>query len=874
MHPVPRAPHHEMAVAGLPASIRLGLPYGQDHPGCKARGLMPKRGFIAVMRNPDGCLTDAQFQTELDRCIYCEEKPCQEACPSDCSPADFIMAARVGEKSDVRRAAAMITGAVPLGWVCGAACPDYFCMKACSRRLFDRPIEIPALQATILKKAHEVGVAEFHKPQSNGKSVGIIGSGPGGLGAASVLAQLGYQVVIYEQSHRTGGAMNLIPAYRLNPEIVRTETAFIEGLGDIAIKRGRKVDNAVELLTEHAAVIVSAGVSEPIPLDIPGEKHALSWQEFLEGRPKLAGKKVAVLGGGAVAADCATTAARLGADSVELVYRRRSQDMPLTAYERDMLLEHGVEITTCTKPLAVVHRDGCVNGLRLRRMMLPAGRESRPGNFVPVENEPPVFREFDLVISAIGSRPKLPVTKTSGVFYAGDMVLGAATVVEAVASGKNAAAEADAFLRGEAPPKFENRTKSRVILAGLPSRPVPLDTDFFGRKILSPFLISAAPHSDGLAQMCKAYERGWSGGVMKTAFDNVPIHIPAGYMFALTRSTYGNCDNVSGHALDRVCREVAQLVREFPDRLTLASTGGPVTGDDEADRAVWQSNTRKLQDAGAMGVEYSLSCPQGGDGTHGDVVSQNAALTAKIVDWVMEAGDGSVPKLFKLTAAVTAIQPIIQAIQEVFSRYPDKKAGVTLANSFPSMAFRRAADRRWEEGVVIGMSGAGVLPISYLTLAKVSSTGIAVSGNGGAMTYKDAANFLALGAQTVQFCTAVMKYGLGYADELHSGLSYLLAERGFRSVRELIGAALPDPVTDFGALSPTKQLPQVVDALCHHCGNCTRCPYQAIVLDRHGVPTFDPSCCVGCSLCAQKCFSGAISMRDRTPPELAALQEH
>lgn len=667
--------------------------------------------------------------------------------------------------------------------------------------------------------------------------------------------------------------MNLIPDYRLNPEIVRTETAFIKSLGDISIKHGRTVDDPAELLAEHAAVIVSAGVSEPIPLDIPGEKFALSWQEFLEGRPKLSGKKVAVLGGGAVAADCATTAARLGADSVELIYRRRSQDMPLTAYERDMLLEHGVEITTCTKPLAVVHHGGRVTGLDLRRMMLPAGCESRPGNFVPVEKESPVFREFDLVISAIGSRPKLPVTKTRGIFYAGDMVLGAATVVESVASGKNAAAEADAFLRGEAPTKFENRAKSRVILAGLPSRPVPLDADFFGRQILSPFLISAAPHSDGLAQMRKAYERGWSGGVMKTAFDNVPIHIPAGYMFALTRSTYGNCDNVSGHPLDRVCREVAQLVREFPDRLTLASTGGPVTGDDEADRAVWQSNTRKLQDAGAMGVEYSLSCPQGGDGTHGDVVSQNAALTAKIVGWVMEAGDGNIPKLFKLTAAVTAIQPIIQAIQEVFARYPDKKAGVTLANSFPSMAFRQAADRRWEEGVVIGMSGAGVLPISYLTLAKVSRTGIAVSGNGGAMTYKDAANFLALGAQTVQFCTAVMKYGLGYVDELHSGLSYLLAGRGFRSVQELVGAALPDPVTDFAALSPTKQLPQVVDALCHHCGNCTRCPYQAIVLDAHGVPMFDASCCVGCSLCAQKCFSGAISMRDRTPPELAALQE-
>jgi len=827
------------------------------------------------MKTNDGSLTHAQLQAELNRCEYCEEKPCKEACPADCSPADFIMAARVGEKSDLRRSAAMIMGSNPLGWVCGVVCPDYFCMKACSRRTFDRPIEIPAVQATVIKKANEVGMAKFQRAEPNGKTIAIIGAGPAGLGAASVLLQDGYKVAIYEQQKRPGGAMNLIPDFRLNKQVVRADIAFLKSLGEVEFKHGKAVASPEELLAKHDAVIVCAGLAEPIKLNIPGEEFTLSWQMFLENQKKLKlkGKKVAVLGGGAVAADCATTAKRLGAASVELIYRRREQDMPLTQYERDMLLEHGVGITSCSRPLAIVHQGKRVTGLRLARMMLPPGKKSRPENFVVSKKESPVFREFDLVVSAIGSRPKLPVTKARGIFHAGDMVLGAATVVESVASGKNAALEADAFIRGEAQPRFKNRAKSRVILAGVPLRPVPLDADFFGRKILSPFLLSAAPHSDGYEQMRKAYERGWSGGVMKTAFDNVPIHIPAGYMFELTRSTYGNCDNVSGHPLDRVCREVEKLVKEFPDRLTLASTGGPVTSSDKADKAIWQSNTRKLQNAGAMGVEYSLSCPQGGDGTHGDVVSQNAALTAKIIDWVMEASDGDNPKLFKLTAAVTAIQPIIKAIQEVFARYPGKKAGVTLANSFPSLAFRKVENRRWEEGVVIGMSGEGVLPISNLTLAKVSSTGITVSGNGGAMTYRDAANFLALGAQTVQFCTAVMKYGLGYVDELHSGLSYLMEERGFRSVKELIGSALPNPIIDFEALSPTKKLPQVVAALCQHCGNCARCPYQAITLNGLGVPVFDPSYCVGCSLCAQKCFAGAISMRDRTPQELAALNE-
>jgi len=412
-----------------------------------------------------------------------------------------------------------------------------------------------------------------------------------------------------------------------------------------------------------------------------------------------------------------------------------------------------------------------------------------------------------------------------------------------------------------------------VILAGTSLCPVPLDADFFGRKIRSPFLLSAAPHTDGYAQMRKAYEHGWSGGVMKTAFDNVPIHIPSEYMFVLGRSTYGNCDNVSGHPLDRVRKEVERLVTEFPDRLTLASTGGPVTGHDDEDRAAWQSNTKKLESAGAMGVEYSLSCPQGGDGTCGDVVSQNAELTAKIIDWVMEASSENNPKLFKLTAAVTAIQPIVKRIQEVFAKYPNKKAGVTLANSFPSLAFRKSATQRWEEGVVIGMSGEGVLPISNLTLAKVAGTGITVSGNGGPMDYKAAANFLALGAQTVQFCTIAMKYGLGIVDELHSGLSYLMAERGFRSVKELIGSALPHPITDFMALPATKKLPDVIRELCERCGNCTRCPYQAITLDGRGIPVFDAAHCIGCSLCAQKCFAGAIFMRERTEQELLVLQD-
>jgi len=548
--------------------------------------------------------------------------------------------------------------------------------------------------------------------------------------------------------------------------------------------------------------------------------------------------------------------------------------MPLTAKERQVLVDRAIQVTGRTRITRIRRtRDGRVGGLVTEKVRLPPGMPFHPRHCEGLPGTRQVRPEFEVVVLAIGARPDWQVAEGDGVVVAGDLAHGPTTVVEAVASGKNAAARLLACLDGTEAPVPPRPTASTVLLAGHDRLPVPLDCDFFGIPLRSPFLLSAAPPTDGYDAVVKAYRAGWSGVVMKTAFDGVPIHIPGRYMVAFGDRTYGNCDNVSGHSLDRMCREIERLRREWPDRVTIGGTGGPVTGDDDRDARVWQRNTRKLEEAGAFGIEYSLSCPQGGDGTKGDIVSQDPELTARIIDWVLQAGDPAVPKLFKLTAAVTSIHPILQAVKEVFARHPKARAGVTLANTFPVLALRPGRKRSWEEGIVVGMSGEGVAPISNLTLANASRHGLVISGNGGPMDHLAAAHFLALGARTVQFCSVALKDGVGVIQDLHRGLSWLMKFRGIPSVSALIGRALPDAITPFPELPAEKPVSAVREDLCLHCGNCTRCPYLAITLDDRKVPVTDPSRCVGCGLCALKCFSGALFLRPRTPEEALALKE-
>lgn len=818
-------------------------------------------------------LTKAQFENEVARCEYCEEKTCEAACPSRCSPVDFIMAARGGEDQDFRRAAALIMKQNPLGGVCGEVCPDRHCMRECSRMKLDGAIRIPDIQSYIMEKAREKGnIASFVKPKPNGKNVAVIGAGPAGLGASAVLLQWGYRVVVFEEGDRAGGICNLIPDFRLDHSVLRADLEFIKSLGDLEIRLNTPITDPSGLLKDgFDAAILAVGRWEPVKLNVPNHELLISMLDFLSDPGSYCFDcPVAIIGGGSTAVDCAVTALNRGASRVEIIALENPAEMPISFDDWQDLLDCEVGITCRTKVISIKTDGIGITGIETAQVELPSGKSFSPEN-VKVRIGTNIIRsDLPVVLTAIGTTVRGIWEEGEGLFLAGDCINGPTTVVEAVASGKNAARRVHSYLSGVGSSEPAETTESEIGLAGYVSRPVSLETGFYGRKISTPFLLSAAPPSDGYDQMKKAYDLGWSGGILKTGFDGVPIHTPGEYMHCFNPLTFGNCDNVSSHPLDRICREVENLVREYPDRLTMASTGALLTGEEGQDRDNWRTVTWKLENAGAMGIEYSLSCP-GGDGIEGDAINQDPALTMKVIDWVMSASDPGIPKIFKLSAKVTSIIPMVRAVKKVLAKYPEKRAGISLGDTIPVMDFQSRGKESWKNGVVLGMGGAGVTPLMYFTLARAIKLGVEISGNGGVMSPHHAANFLAIGATTVQFCSLVMKYGYRIFEELCSGVSFLMKERGIGSMDELIGIAQPDIVTDFTDLSSVKKIPEVDEDLCAKCGNCSRCPAQAVNINGEGYPEFDASKCIGCSFCVLNCFTGALSMRERTPDELEAL---
>lgn len=389
-------------------------------------------------------LTKVQITNELNRCLNCPDKPCMKACPANCSPADFIQLAKGLTKDNYQKSAISILKTNPLGLICGLTCPDQFCIKACSRKNLDMPIKIPQVQATIIKNAREQSTFPLSRPAClNNKNVAIIGAGPAGMAASAVLARKGYSVTVFEASDKVGGATKLIPDHRLEQSIIDQDWNFIMRLGDISVKFNHRVSNPPDLLKDgYDGVIIAVGEQNITQMGIPGEKLAISFMDYLSEPEKYkTNGNVAILGGGAVATDCAITAKNMGATNVEMFVRRRICDMRLTQEERSWLLNKQIDITSMTRVVKIKKTKtnyiifSCktrFNGTKLED--IPKTTIKRP--------------DFDLIIMAVGSKAD-PQKQMSKIIYAGDCVHGASTVVEAVASGKNAANEMHSLLTGQ-----------------------------------------------------------------------------------------------------------------------------------------------------------------------------------------------------------------------------------------------------------------------------------------------------------------------------------------------------------------------------------------------------------------------------------------
>ena len=380
-------------------------------------------------------LNTPQLKAELDRCLNCKNAPCMNACPVNCNPQEFINYAK---QQDYVESVKTIMRNNPLGQTCGLICPDKFCMKACTRSRIDFAINIPKVQATILEKHRQESYCDIPSAL-NGKKIAVIGAGPAGIAAAAELVKAGYMVDLYEADNKIGGALNMIPETRLPHEVLEKDWNFICHK-DRANLHLESPQNPEEMLGRgFDGVIVATGEPHCLELGIPGEEHCVSFMDYLKHPEKYrTDGRVAVVGGGNVAADCAFTAHDNGASGVELFVRRRLSDMKITRSEIFDLMDRQVDFTTMTSPEKIEEKNGMLSWFTRKNHFVE-------GRLKPLENTCIERPGFSLIVKAIGSYADAK-TDSDKVIYAGDCKHGGSTVVEAIASGREAAARLDKIL--------------------------------------------------------------------------------------------------------------------------------------------------------------------------------------------------------------------------------------------------------------------------------------------------------------------------------------------------------------------------------------------------------------------------------------------
>ena len=428
---------------------------------------------------------DAEALLESQRCLLCPEPGCIAGCPVGIDIPGFI--ARIGE-GDVRGAYDVLARANLLPAVCGRVCPqETQCEGVCLVGETLEPVAIGRLERFVGDRAIAEGFARRPYIEPNRFRVGIVGSGPAGMACAADMARAGCAVTVFEAFHLPGGVLRYgIPDFRLPNAVIDAEIAALQRLGVVfqcntLVGRLFTIEQMIDTLG-FDAVFVGTGAGYPTMLGIPGDQlnGVLSANELLTrcnlmrardfpnvDTPLPLGRRVAVVGAGNTAMDAMRVCLRLGAEQVICVYRRSRTECPARAEEVHHAEQEGVEFHWLTAPVAVLGDfGGGVRGLRCQRMMLGEPDSSGRARPVPVPDSE-LELEVDLVVFAIGTNANPIIGQTSGlalnkrgyiavdddlatsvagVYAGGDIVTGAATVIEAMGAGRHAARSMKAYL--------------------------------------------------------------------------------------------------------------------------------------------------------------------------------------------------------------------------------------------------------------------------------------------------------------------------------------------------------------------------------------------------------------------------------------------
>lgn len=404
--------------------------------------------------------------------------PCKASCPAHISIQGFVGAIADGRYTDGLK---LIKEDMPFPAICGRVC-HHPCESKCNRRSIDEPVAIESLKRFLadLDLFSERPYVPKKKERKVEK-VAIIGAGPAGLTAAYFLAIEGYAVTVFEKLPVAGGMLAVgIPEYRLPRNILKAEIDIIKEL-DVDIRLNCEIGwdlSLDDLHREYNAIFIGVGCHRAMKLGIPGEEGlegVIDCITFLRdislgNYPDYNGRLV-IIGGGNAAVDCARVGIRLGCIDVTILYRRTRKEMPAIEEEIEEAIEEGVDIMPLTAPVRFTGNNGNVTGVELIRMSLGDYDESGRPRPIPIK-ESEYMVKADVVVVATGQAPEIsfltdscnlklsnrnlieadPITRATnirGIFAGGDIVTGPRTVVEAIASGKEAAISIDRYLKGK-----------------------------------------------------------------------------------------------------------------------------------------------------------------------------------------------------------------------------------------------------------------------------------------------------------------------------------------------------------------------------------------------------------------------------------------